>query len=236
MSDERDPEVSRRYRELGAEEPPRELDQTILAAAHRAAAKPHAPLVTPAGRHRWYFALGAAAVLMLAVAVTVHMERRQPDFEALPPAPATPEPRQSTEERRREESKSGSDVPRAAPAPKPAAPAAAPVTKEQRQAIEESATRNAARDAAPAEGRVPDVQGHVQRGPPAPEPAAPARRSEAKPQAGVMADQPPVEPPERWLERILQLRKEGKHEEADRQLGEFRKRHPGYKVPEAALK
>jgi hypothetical protein len=28
-------------------EPPRELDQTILAAAPRAADKPHAPLVTP---------------------------------------------------------------------------------------------------------------------------------------------------------------------------------------------
>ena len=79
MADERDPKVSRAYRELAGEEPSRELDQTILAAAHRAVGKPHAPLVTPAGRHRWYFALGAAAVLVLAVSVTVHMQREQPE-------------------------------------------------------------------------------------------------------------------------------------------------------------
>lgn len=235
MSDERDPKVSQRYRELGAEEPSRALDQTILAAAHRAAGRPHAPLVTPAGRHRWYFALGAAAVLVLAVAITVQLERRQPDFEALPPAPETTEPKQATEERQREASpfRSGarSEVPRPLPAPKPAAP----VTTEQRQAIEEKANQNAARDAAPAAGRIPPAEGHVPRAAPAPMPAAPAERAEAKRQAGVMADQAQIEPPERWLERIVQLRKEGKHEEADRQLAEFRKRHPGYKVPEAAL-
>jgi len=66
MAEDLDPKISRRYRELGADEPPRELDQAILAAAHRAADRPHAPLVAPAGRHRWYFALGAAAILVLA--------------------------------------------------------------------------------------------------------------------------------------------------------------------------
>src|SRR5258706_573097 len=61
MADERDPKVTQRYRELPGEEPSRELDQHILAAAHRAAGHSHAPLVTPAGRHRWYFSLAAAA-------------------------------------------------------------------------------------------------------------------------------------------------------------------------------
>src|SRR3954471_22010739 len=89
MTDERDPKVSQRYRDLPGEEPSRALDQTILAAAHRAADKPHAPLVVPAGRHRWYFSLAAAAVLVLAVAVTLNVERQQPDAElAVPPAPA----------------------------------------------------------------------------------------------------------------------------------------------------
>jgi hypothetical protein len=45
-----------------------------------------------------------------------------------------------------------------------------------------------------------------------------------------------VEPPEKWLERIAALRKEGKHEEADKALEEFRKRYPDYKIPESALK
>src|SRR5262245_42834123 len=85
MADELDPKVSRRYRELGADEPPRELDQAILSAAHRAADRPHAPLVAPAGRHRWYFAFGAVAILVLAVAITVQVDR-QPDPEALAPS------------------------------------------------------------------------------------------------------------------------------------------------------
>src|SRR2546428_12772750 len=78
MADERDPKVSQRYRELGAEEPPRELDQAILAAAHRAAGRPHAPLVTPAGRHRRDFSLGAAAGIVLAVAGASAGERGPP--------------------------------------------------------------------------------------------------------------------------------------------------------------
>jgi hypothetical protein len=45
-----------------------------------------------------------------------------------------------------------------------------------------------------------------------------------------------VDSPERWLERIVQLRKEGKHDEAQRQLAEFRRQYPEYQVPEAALK
>src|SRR5436190_22028917 len=89
MTEERDPKVSQRYRDLPGEAPPREVDQAILTAAHRATDKPHAPLVVPAGRHRWYYSLAAAAILVLAVAVTVQVERQQPDPElAVPPAPA----------------------------------------------------------------------------------------------------------------------------------------------------
>src|SRR5260221_6013788 len=83
MADERDPKVTQRYRELPGEEPSRELDQHILAGAPRAAGHSHAPLVTPAGRHRWYFSLAAAAVLVFAVAITLHVERQQPDPEAV---------------------------------------------------------------------------------------------------------------------------------------------------------
>ena len=42
-----------------------------------------------------------------------------------------------------------------------------------------------------------------------------------------------AETPERQLERIAELRKAGKHDEADKALAEFRKRHPDYKIPEA---
>ena len=92
MADERDPKVTRRYGELGAEEPPRALDQSILAAARRAVDQSHAPLVAPAGRHRWYFPLAAAAILVLVVAVTVQIERQQPDPEAMQSAPPVAPP------------------------------------------------------------------------------------------------------------------------------------------------
>ena len=56
------------------------------------------------------------------------------------------------------------------------------------------------------------------------------QRDEAQPQARAKVAE---EPPEKWLERIVQLRQQGKHEEADKALAEFRKRYPDYKIPEA---
>jgi hypothetical protein len=46
------------------------------------------------------------------------------------------------------------------------------------------------------------------------------------------ADRAHQETPERWLERIVELRKAGKTQEADKELAEFRKRYPDHKLPE----
>src|SRR6186997_2153095 len=86
MSD--DPKLSQRYRELPREEPPRALDDAILAASRRAVEARPAPLVAPTGRRRWYFPVAAAAVIVLAVAVVAHVDREQPDAEILT-APAS---------------------------------------------------------------------------------------------------------------------------------------------------
>src|SRR5262245_11238045 len=243
MTDERDPKVSRRYRELGAEEPSRELDQAILSAAHRAADKPHAPLVTPAGRHRWYFAFGAAAILGLAGAVTVQVEHQRPDPEAIPvspaQAPAAPPERKEgfkdLEERkpeRRSRSDSVSvqraqeqarDTPPAAsrPAePQPAAPALPEKPQESAAAEADTRARGAMQSA--------EVQRRAE-----PQ-AAP------EPRAGVLQDRvaassAPVSP-EHLLERIAELRKQGRHEEADKALAEFRQRYPDYRISEEMLK
>jgi hypothetical protein len=142
MADERDPQVSARYRELGAEEPPEALDQAILAASRRHRAK----------RQRWYFGLAAAAVLLLAVTVTVQME----------------------------------------PGPDPEAVVANPAPAPMRERAES--------------------------------------QSRASGEAKAFAR--PAETPEQWLERIAQLRKEGRNEEADRQLAELRKRYPDYPIPD----
>ena len=173
MADERDPKVSQRYRELGRQEPPRHVDDAILAASRRAIRVRLAPLVPPTGRRRWYFPVAAAAIIMLSVAVTWHMQVEEgPDPDGY-----------------------------IASAPAPEAPKEAPAEMK----IEESA---------PVAGA------------PAPE----AARSDR------MLNRQIVEPPEKWLERIAALRKEGKHEEADKVLEEFRKRYPDYKIPESALK
>jgi hypothetical protein len=160
MADDRDSKLSQRYRELDDEAPPRKLDEAILAAARRVAGR----------RRRWYLAMGAATVLVLALAVTVHLERIRPDPESVdaPPAPA-----------------------------------------------------HEARDAASLERRAADA-------------AEPNRAEQAQPATAARAA-PPLTP-ERWLERIVQLRKEGQHEEADKQLAEFRRTYPEYTVSEAALR
>ena len=52
-----------------------------------------------------------------------------------------------------------------------------------------------------------------------------AKRAEA-------AARPVVEVPERELDRIAELRRDGRHDEADKALAEFRKRYPEFKIPE----
>jgi hypothetical protein len=233
MTEERDPKLSRRYRELGAEEPPRELDQAILAAAHRAADRAHAPLVAPAGRHRWYFAFGAAAVLVLAVAITVQVEQR-PDAEALlpPTASVPPErvdrfdtPAEKENKAQAEPSKPLADAGppparerRTAPAQQ-AAPAASPPAEVKPQAAEAArADRLEAR-----QQQAPAVEPQNTQAPAAPAPASRAFASAV------------ALPPERLLERIAELRKEGRHEEADKALEEFRKQYPDYRISEEML-
>ena len=170
MADERDAQVSRRYRELGSEEPPRALDEAILAASRRAGAR----------RRAWYIPLAAAAVALLAVGIALQLERPQPDME-----PVTSEAKQA---------------PARAPVPeKPLADEARPQAERQENAVGAGLRR--------------------ERAAPAPMPqTAPAERAA---------------PPAQILERIAELRKQGRHEEADQALAEFRKRYPEYVIPES---
>jgi hypothetical protein len=202
--EERDPKVSQRYRDLGREEPPRELDQAILAAARRAGRTRPAPLVPPTGRQRWYFPLAAAAIIVLAVAVTMHVERQRPDPEALPPA-AAPEKKE--------------EVPLKTPPGKPYAPKPRMVPDPKPRAEEPKPQVDAVRESAPVPAASPQAM---------PAPEARVRAS------GVLRDRAD-EPSERWLERIIELRRQGKHEEADKALAEFKRRYPDYRFTEAML-
>jgi hypothetical protein len=64
----------------------------------------------------------------------------------------------------------------------------------------------------------------------APQSAAPAARSRAD---AASANDRLQSDAERELERIAKLRADGRHDEADKALEEFRRKHPDYRIPEA---
>jgi hypothetical protein len=199
MAEERDPLVSRRYRELGSEEPPPALDEAILAAARRAAAP----------RRRWYLPLAAAAVAVLGVGVALHVQREQPD-PAIMTAPS-------------EAKDAPSEVQRKSP------PAVRP------EATQQSRKREAAPDPGARESR------SEERAPAPAQPASPSRpaavpqTAPAPPAAGDVLGARVLETPERWLDRIADLRRQGRHEEADKALADFRRRYPDYRIAEQML-
>lgn len=195
MADERDPLVSRRYRELGAEEPPAALDGRILARSRRRRS------------FQWHGPVAAAAVIVLAVAVTVHLEREQRTPESLPAQQA-----KLYEEQQQEAQ------PPAKAAPAPAAPRASASREEVRS------RRDAVRSESTPQAPPPAAQES---------PAQPALEAQQAPAAsgsrlGKLAEQSP----EQWLESIVELRGQGRHEEADERLKRFRERYPDYQISE----
>ena len=44
-----------------------------------------------------------------------------------------------------------------------------------------------------------------------------------------------LQSPEQWLQGIADLRRQGRHEEADKSLAEFRKRYPDYRISKEVL-
>ncbi len=206
---DRDVGVSERYRALGREEPPPELDAAILAAARRR-------------RARWAVPVSIAAVVVLAVGVTLRVqieERKDAEQIALSPqvmqapAPADELARQARRD--------------AAPARAPAAsPPPAALESPARAAQEAPASRAQAAPEALVGARKREAPAEA-----AADRAAPAGRASASVAVGKISAAP--ETPEQWLERIAKLREAGKAREADASLAEFKKRYPDYKISEA---
>lgn len=234
MTDDR--KVAQRYRELGAEEPPRALDDAILAAARREAGAGPAGLRARSGRQRWYAPLATAAVLVLAVAVTLQMQHDRPGVES--PAPPVAPPA-AVAETAKESVKPMAAAKMKAPARKPVeqraqaapVPSAAPAAREPQPftpgPAAEIASANAPQaGAAGALARREASADSVER---ADRPMAQARMQAKK------ETEAEAVTPERELERIAVLRTQGRHDEADRALAEFRKRHPDYRIPGVML-
>lgn len=187
---DRDARVSAHYRALGRDEPPAALDAEILAAARRP-------------RARWAVPVSVAAVVVLAVGVTLRLqleERNGAEEVALSPrvmqAPAA--------------------APEAAPPPRRDA-APAPATPMAREGRAQEPPVGARKREALAEASADRAQ--------------PAGRASASMAVGKITRTP--ETPEQWLERIAQLREAGKGREADESLAAFRKRYPDYKLSDA---
>ena len=280
---DRDEELSRRYRELAREEPPRALDDAILAASRREVESHPAPLVAPTGRRRWVVPVAAAAVIVLSAVVTLHVQQESPDAELSAPqiatapqarkddAPAAAPPAQMREEKVASQPKETQAPPAPAeavkqqperrqrqaapaPAPKPAVPSQPPVG-ESASALARSEPKAAAesgrfsQDPAPvaAAPSPPAAATQMRPAAPAAQPApraadsaagsGPAASAESRALGGLrdnkMLAKIEAEPPERILERIAALRREGRTKEADDLYAEFKRRFPDYRIPDA---
>lgn len=240
-----DDKVSQRYRGLAREEPPRHVDEAILAAARRAADARPAPLVVPTGRRRWYFPLAAAAVIVLAVAVTVHVERQSRDVDvAEAPVAAVPPP--ATREEQAAAAQAPAKPARPAERPRAFTPDPKPEPRQELRAQRDAERLADLRKAQ--ETPAASAPAAAPAAPPAPEPSvrrdvasemreAPGKRAvlQSRAEATVGAVSGAAASPEQWLQGIADLRRQGRHDEADKALAEFRRTYPDYRISGAML-
>jgi hypothetical protein len=246
----RDPRLDRLYREAARETPPARLDAAILAAARRDPARPRA----------WRVPVSIAAVLLLTVSlVTLVGEengeryllsdravppparqaetappavvmKQPPAAESAPrPAPAQADPMRFS---RKEAASTGPEAPGASTAGN-ARPGGAPAMTAEAEADARSDSpllRDSTRAAAP-QSPAADVPAAV-----AP---APSRAMSGGLQAKVEPAEKRVpawhrleaEPPAKWLERAMALKRQGRTAEYQELLAEFKRRFPEHPVP-----
>jgi hypothetical protein len=163
-------------------------------------------------RARWRVPLTAAAVLALAVGVALVVEReeraRTEEVVLAPQVMKSPAPVAGS----RGEARSA------------AAPAAPPALAEAKRERSDAAAQRIMRSSEPAGQAAASAADQV----------APAAGVAGALRAAKPAEE--AETPERWLERIAELRAQGRDREADENLAEFRRRHPDYRIPEPMLR
>lgn len=249
---EHDPQLAEIYRAGAEAVPPARLDEAIRAAARREVkAGPRR-----GGLRRWQLPLALAAVLVLSVTVVTQMREQGADRpEALFLPPAEVQPRAAEQSRVEPVPPPVTAVPETTvrrpdkPAPvadRPAAPPSPAIAFEQKMmaapaepqaATGGDATTSAAEDTT---GTRPERQLPLLQSAPAPLADSAAGRSAAAPaRSAVLAAPEPAElwrdlvtaPPERWIERIVELRRAGKTADADALATEFGRRFPDHRLP-----
>jgi len=250
MIEPRDEELSRIYRDAEGPQPPQRVDDNIIAASRRVAgAKPRS---ARAGFvRRWSAPVALAATVVVTSTLTLVEFDRQSDPDtttsaassddrpsrsrsarqkATAPATPTPQARRDREEPRAGEGTASNerlatgqpafaaDVPRAPagadqPAPSPDAQRAPEVLRQvpRAPATPLAADANTLRESALTLQRAGVM-------------SAPAGR--------VAVSEARERTPEKWLEDIRKLKTQAKTAEAERELAEFRKRYPDYRLPE----
>jgi hypothetical protein len=234
------------YRKLPQAEPDARLDAAVRAQAQRAVAAMEAPVRTPA-HGRWLPALSAAAIVALSAGIAFQIgpqlwqrSARQPETQsaAVPaaPPPAAPQPGAAA---------AGALQESAAPAAM--APRDVPALPAEMKKVENAAPQPAPR-AFPAPSRTmqettpPPPAAEAKPAMPAPAMTAPVRAKQADTEsAGAPAatlaapatqDRNATLYPEHWLANIRQMLRDNRREEALRSLAQFRKRYPGYRLPD----
>lgn len=232
-----DKDLSERYRTTARDEPPAQVDAAILAAAKRAVTSQPRPAGAPRSLRRWYVPVSLAAVITLSVIVTLRVAHERPEIampDAVPverqkeklSAGKAPEPPAAPPAAAAPAVVASRPAPKPAPA-QPAAPVFAPDPKPARDAApEEQRREDSLRSADSARGNA--ASGEAVSGKIADNAAGPAAASQA-----MLAKRELV--PEAWLERIAELRKLQRDQEADEQFAEFKRRHPDYRIPEAMI-
>jgi len=251
MIEPRDLELSRIYREVEGLEPAPRIDDAILAAARRAArSRPRAAGAELVRRSSAPVALAAMILLSFTLALMVLQDLPDPDPVQISAQPRTADarldkragshpieskPAAAAEAKpdRLAEARSGAGRRQTAGTPLPGKhPRAgeAPFVRDIPSAPQERASEpmRASRPTQPA--------------PSAPAPSASPRSetTSASQSAGRVAaaasrpaaDEAKERSPEKWLEDIRKLKTQGKTPEAERELAEFKKRYPDYRLPE----
>ncbi|MDH5534873.1 MAG: hypothetical protein OEZ08_04770 [Betaproteobacteria bacterium] len=257
--DPADAGLSRLYREGAREVPPPHVDTVIRAAARReVGARPHRAGTFAV---RWRLPLALAAVLVLSVSlVTLIMDEGGEELLA-PPAPKAEAPTAGesparapaemksggtvgSDDRRNDRAQPSAAQPEAAVRPFPAAPAASAPPRPEAALRERAREPAFDKPEAPLAQRAPAAMADKLAAEESRAAAGALRREavadEARPRSSSPALSPAVarqvqalegEVPEKWLERIAQLRREGGLNEADELLGEFKRRFPGHPLP-----